>query len=124
MPFDFGEETMNAGDTVSAQCTITKGDLPMKILWYLNGNPVSEQEGIFTSYVGKRVSTLAIDSVRAEHSGEYTCSATNSAGSTNFTTYLNVNGINLGSILNIALFIFKCCFMRFFFHSPSPNSTF
>ncbi|KAF2905043.1 hypothetical protein ILUMI_01126, partial [Ignelater luminosus] len=91
MPFDFGEETMNAGDTVSAQCTITKGDLPMKINWYLNGKPVNVQEGIFTSYVGKRVSTLAIDSVRAEHSGEYTCSATNSAGSTNFTAYLNVN---------------------------------
>lgn len=93
MPFVFGEELINAGDTVSAQCTVTKGDLPIKIIWYLNGKLVDKNSGIFTSNVGKKISTLAIDSVQADHIGEYTCSASNSAGSTNFTTYLKVNGI-------------------------------
>lgn len=84
---------MNAGDTVSAQCTITKGDLPMEIDWYLNGKLINEQDGIITGKLGKKISNLAIDSVQGRHIGEYTCSATNSAGSANFTTYLNVNGI-------------------------------
>uniref|UniRef100_A0A1Y1KWP0 Ig-like domain-containing protein n=1 Tax=Photinus pyralis TaxID=7054 RepID=A0A1Y1KWP0_PHOPY len=92
MPFNFGDETMNDGDTVSAQCTVTKGDLPITILWYLNGKPVNEYGSVFTSYMGKRINNLAIDSVQANHVGSYTCSATNLAGSTNFSTYLNING--------------------------------
>ncbi|XP_031351172.1 Down syndrome cell adhesion molecule-like protein Dscam2 isoform X16 [Photinus pyralis] len=91
MPFTFGEGLMNAGDTVSAQCTITKGDLPVQIEWYLNGNTISEQDGILTSYIGKRLSILSIESVQYNHIGEYTCGVRNPAGSTNYTTYLNVN---------------------------------
>ncbi|KAK5645477.1 hypothetical protein RI129_006777 [Pyrocoelia pectoralis] len=91
MPFTFGEELMNAGDTVSAQCTITKGDLPIEIEWYLNGKMISEQDGILTSYIGKRLSILSIESAQYNHIGEYTCSVKNPAGSTNYSTYLNVN---------------------------------
>lgn len=83
---------MNAGDTASIQCTVTKGDLPLKIQWYQNRKPVHESQGIMTSYQGKRTSSLIIDSVQAEHIGKYTCSATNAAGSTNSTAHLNVNG--------------------------------
>lgn len=93
IPFDFGEESVNAGDTISAHCTVTKGDLPISIQWYLNGRLVNENDGILTGYLGKKINSLAIDSVQAEHNGEYTCSATNLAGSSNFTTYLHVNGI-------------------------------
>lgn len=95
IPFEFAKESVNAGDTISAQCTVTKGDLPITIRWYLNGKPVSERDGILTAYLGKKINNLAIDSVQAEHNGEYACSATNSAGSTNFTAYLHVNGIIL-----------------------------
>uniref|UniRef100_A0A1Y1LY72 Ig-like domain-containing protein n=1 Tax=Photinus pyralis TaxID=7054 RepID=A0A1Y1LY72_PHOPY len=108
MPFTFGEELMNAGDTVSAQCTITKGDLPVQIEWYLNGNTISEQDGILTSYIGKRLSILSIESVQYNHIGEYTCGVRNPAGSTNYTTYLNVNGI-----------IFSC--MVFVVQSRNPS---
>uniref|UniRef100_A0A1Y1L1L5 Ig-like domain-containing protein n=1 Tax=Photinus pyralis TaxID=7054 RepID=A0A1Y1L1L5_PHOPY len=92
MPFTFGEESLNEGEAASAQCTITKGDLPVELIWYLNGRVIDEDNGILTSNLGKRTKTLAIDSVQARHIGEYTCRAMNSAGSTNFTTYLNVNG--------------------------------
>lgn len=83
---------MNAGDTASVQCSISKGDLPLRFLWYHNTNLVEERLGILTGYLGKRVSSLSIDSVNAEHSGAYTCSVTNPAGAVNFTAYLNVNG--------------------------------
>lgn len=83
---------MNAGDTASVQCTVTKGDLPLKINWYQNGKPVDESRGIVTSHPRKRISSLTVDSVQAEHNGRYTCSASNAAGSANFTAHLNVNG--------------------------------
>lgn len=84
---------MNAGDAASVQCTVTKGDLPLKIRWYLNGKLMKNSEGIVITYPTKRVSSLTIDSVEAEHTGNYTCSASNPGASINFTTALHVNGI-------------------------------
>lgn len=92
--FDFGEESMNEGDTVSLQCTITKGDIPVDINWFLNGKSIENRNEIFVTKLGKRVSSLRIDAISAEHSGEYTCRATNMAGSVNYTTNLAVNGTN------------------------------
>lgn len=91
-PFEFGE-SLNEGETASLQCSITKGDNPVEINWYINGKPTSYYEGVYTGKLGKRMSSLSIESVGADHSGDYTCSATNTAGSTNFTTTLSVNGI-------------------------------
>lgn len=85
---------MNEGDTASVQCIITKGDNPLKFNWFLNNKPVNKLDGIFINKLGKKISILHIESVQAEHSGEYTCSATNPAGSVNHTAVLLVNGIN------------------------------
>lgn len=84
---------MNSGDTASATCTIAKGDVPIRIVWFLNDRPVSDVAGILTNRIGKRITTLSIDSVDAHHVGAYTCSATNKAGVANYTTRLVVNGI-------------------------------
>lgn len=84
---------MNDGDTASVQCTVTKGDNPVQFDWFLNGQLIKNMNGIFINQLGKRISTLHIDSVNAEHSGEYTCRAKNLAGSTNHTAVLLVNGI-------------------------------
>lgn len=50
-------------------------------------------EGVVIAKVGKKISTVAIDSVQAEHAGEYSCIAKNKAGVAQFTSRLNVNGI-------------------------------
>lgn len=45
-----------------------------------------------TTKMTSRTSFLSIAAATASHSGNYTCVATNSAGSTNHTTVLNVQG--------------------------------
>lgn len=96
-PFDAGEEPINSGDMTSFFCTVHKGDLPIDIAWTLNDRSVNNIDAISVLRTNKRISQLSIDDVRAEHSGEYTCIAKNSAGIAKFSTNLNVNG-NLTTI--------------------------
>lgn len=94
--FDFGSEAKNAGDSASIYCTVDKGDHPIQIEWFLNGNPLFDVDGITIGRFGKKISILSIDSVRAEHAGRYTCKATNFAGSALYSTGLAINGtVNL-----------------------------
>ena len=92
-PFDFGDEAINSGDVIIATCAVIKGDLPIKIYWTLNNQPIDTFDGIITMNTNKRASQLTIEAVRAHHSGEYKCIAENGFGKTEFKTYLNVNGI-------------------------------
>lgn len=92
IPFDFGTDALNAGDSTSLYCTVNKGDNPVNIEWFLNGRPVLGMDGISVDHYKKKVSNLNIESVRAEHSGKYTCRATNWAGSAYYATVLVVNG--------------------------------
>lgn len=92
LPFNFGEESVNAGDFSSLQCTVVKGDSPISIVWLFNNTEISNSDTIVISKVNKRVSSLTIDSAHAENSGAYTCLARNAAGAANFTAYLHVNG--------------------------------
>lgn len=92
-PFDFGEEILNAGDTVSLTCTVGKGDLPLKIHWQLNNKPLNTGNGLFINRNGKRISVLSIENVQHEHIGNYTCVAENEAGQSSHSAILNVNGI-------------------------------
>lgn len=97
-PFDFGEDSVNEGDGVSAQCTVSKGDYPLKIKWLLNDRPASSAEGVVVNRVSKRVSTLSIDYVLEGHSGNYSCVVTNKAASHSYSTTLAVRG-NAFSVL-------------------------
>lgn len=91
--FDFGDEALNPGDTASAQCTMNKGDYPAELIWLLNNKSVEGVEGIYTNRIGKRISSLSIESVQAFHAGEYVCVASNVAGIASYKAYLAVNGI-------------------------------
>ncbi|RXS50746.1 hypothetical protein ETB91_15115 [Lacticaseibacillus rhamnosus] len=88
------EKPANWGDTVSAVCTVVKGDYPINIDWALNGKPVANQYNEITIVnTSKRVSLLTIDGVMAHHAGEFTCTASNAAGATSYSATLTVNGI-------------------------------
>lgn len=65
----------------------------MDFAWLLNGQPVEEVEGVTIGSFGKKISVLAIDSVAEHHSGNYTCLASNRAGTASYTTELIVKGI-------------------------------
>lgn len=91
--FSFGEEPVNAGDMASVQCLITKGDLPLDISWMFMNNPIESQSNDVTLInVGNRHKQLTIEAVSARHAGEYTCIASNLAGSVSRTATLDVNG--------------------------------
>jgi len=93
VPFSFGEDTTNAGDSASAACSVVKGDTPIVISWFFNGTEIRSNADITISNVGKKISMLSIESARAEYVGEYTCVAKNAAGATNISSYLYINGL-------------------------------
>lgn len=97
----------------TVNCAATKGDLPIEIVWMFDGRPITNDRTDMTvSNTGRRVKQLAIESVTANHTGEYTCVASNLAGSTSRSATLNVNGTNretnawnsISSFLNLILF--------------------
>lgn len=110
MPFTFGDETINAGDVVSVQCTVTKGDSPIQISWLFNGTDLESSDDVIISKTSRKVSSLTIDSVRASHMGEYTCTAKNAAGASNFSTTLHINGFFKMKFTKIVVF---ACFYYF-----------
>ena len=77
----------------SLTCTINKGDYPIKISWTHNNLPVDSKKDVSVYRTNRRIATLSIDSVQAEHAGEYSCIAKNKAGFANYSAVLNVNGI-------------------------------
>lgn len=91
IPFSFDGEA-DSGDNVQATCHVKKGDLPLDIRWLFNQKRMPSYLGVVVSKMGDRSSFLSISSVKAENNGSYTCLASNSAGSYNFSTDLFVNG--------------------------------
>lgn len=123
VPFDFGEDEINAMDMVSASCTVNKGDLPMRITWTRNGRQLFSNDGISISRTNQRISILSIESVRDRHSGNYSCVAENSAGSVNYMSSLWVNGTNT-NLLNRKLGLLFVFFRidQIYFSSGSINN--
>lgn len=94
MPFSFGEETYHAEQPATLQCTIAEGDQPLIITWYKNDKVISSDNNnnITIMKLNRHLSVLTIEEVTADHIGNYTCSAKNSAGLSNYTATLFVNG--------------------------------
>lgn len=95
-PFSFGDEPLNFGATISISCIITEGDLPLTVLWQHNGQNLTDEQNdmgdIFFTTRGQRIHMLIIESVKARHMGNFSCTATNRAGRTDFTSNLVVKG--------------------------------
>lgn len=96
IPFSFGDEPTNPGDSTALQCMITKGDLPLDIKWSLNGELiVNGENGLTVVRMSPRLSSLSIESINGKHRGIFKCMASNTAGSTEQSTELQVNGVTL-----------------------------
>lgn len=80
-------------------CSVIKGDLPIEITWKHNYRSIDPIDGITIARTSKRSSQLSVESALAIHSGEYTCTAKNTAGQTSHSVALNVNGEHKFSIL-------------------------
>ena len=99
MPLTFGADLLNEGQFASLVCIVTQGDEPLTITWSLQGEVVSSEPGLTTTTLGGRTSMLTIQSVGYRHSGKYTCTASNFAGSKSESVELKVNGETLANTL-------------------------
>lgn len=98
MPFNFGEEEMNIDESVSAMCSVTKGDMPLKIWWTFQEDNqnftynLTTNDGIMISKMSQKIGTLNIEALKARHRGNYTCFVKNKAGTASHSAYLAING--------------------------------
>lgn len=93
IPFTFGDEPANPGDSNAVNCMVTKGDLPLTITWSMNGRIINDDvDGVNIVRMSARLSSLNIDSISASHRGVFQCIAINEAGIANHSTELLING--------------------------------
>ena len=92
MPLTFGADVLDEGQFAQVICIVGKGDEPLTITWSLQGEIVSSEPSLTTNSLGSRTSMLTIQSVGYRHSGIYTCTASNNAGSSSKSAVLKVNG--------------------------------
>lgn len=69
-----------------------KGDLPLTINWFHNGKTLTNGNGQLLTQASSRTSTLTIESVTGFHRGVYKCTASNIAGSAEYSSSLNIKG--------------------------------
>ena len=92
VPFDFGGESVNEGESVMIMCNIRRGDKPYVVTWHLKGDIISSDPDLTTTMLGTQASLLTINNVGFRHSGSYTCRAENYAGVSTYSAQLRVNG--------------------------------
>lgn len=93
MPFSFGDTPTNTGEMIGATCMVTKGDLPIEILWFFNDEPIHVRDDFVTiAKMNSRTSSLNIEEIKDKHRGSYKCVAKNKAGHAEIESTLFVNG--------------------------------
>ncbi|GAB6020816.1 Down syndrome cell adhesion molecule-like protein 1 [Chamberlinius hualienensis] len=91
-PFAFQEDLVREGMRAQIQCAISEGDTPLTVQWIKDGHLITNGlQDVYITHVDEYSSNLAIKSVTPRHNGNYTCIASNKAGSTTHTTLLSVN---------------------------------
>lgn len=95
LPFSFGDVPSNPGDAVQVTCLATKGDTPLDISWTFSSDTMDStlSQDIITTSTSPRSSILMINSVTANHQGNYTCIVKNTAGRIEFAATLVINGM-------------------------------
>lgn len=92
VPFHF-DTPIFAGEAAQVTCLVSQGDSPLEISWSFQGTELLSTLGVTTSKLGRLGSSLLIESASSIHRGNYTCTASNLAGVTNYTTEVEIHGI-------------------------------
>lgn len=77
-------------------CTVSSGDLPINITWSKDGQPITATNpataGILVNTVADYSSTLLFKSLRLDYRGNYTCVASNDAGTVSHSAIMIIHG--------------------------------
>ena len=90
-----------AGMQIRATCLVQEGDQPVRYAWTKDNSPLDARSGVRTSQLDAFTSILVIERAAAEHSGNYTCTASNAAAASATTARLTVNGKAGGHYWNV-----------------------
>ncbi|XP_069687424.1 cell adhesion molecule Dscam1 isoform X3 [Periplaneta americana] len=88
-PFFF-PSSLQEGSRAQVTCSISSGDLPIEFTWFKDGHPLPTSLQIEEKKGGGFFTFLVFNKVTSRHSGSYTCVASNSAASVNYTAQLLV----------------------------------
>ncbi|KAJ8960259.1 hypothetical protein NQ318_003984 [Aromia moschata] len=93
LPINPMTDLLREGMRAAITCQIMEGDLPISFRWERNGKVVSNNAALGTVVrrIDEFASSLIIDQVTSAHSGNYTCIASNVAGSEKYVVPLTVN---------------------------------
>ena len=124
VPFSFGSTVVDSGEFAQLTCVVSKGDTPITVTWSLKGQELNSGPSITTTMLGRRASMLVISSVDYSHVGEYTCRATNPAGSVTHSANLRVNGKHRSAQegTEICLGVFSFFSLTLFFRTTKNRS--
>lgn len=123
--FDFGEDAIFSGQSAQASCFVSEGSEPVTISWSYQGKEIGTVKEISITKVGRKASILVIEPALSQHQGNYTCSAHNAAGTTNYTATLNINGtLLLNFVSRQTSFDFLQFYQRLFRSRSATNPSF
>lgn len=93
-PFSFNVQSSTSAKAV---CVINAGDLPLQMIWSKNGRPLfasnnNKPSNYKIQQFDEFMSVLSISSLTVSDSGNYTCTANNSAGEASYTQTFHVKG--------------------------------
>lgn len=92
-PFVF-PKSLHQKQRYTILCSVSKGDMPLEIKWYKDGKHIKVPDfpGINVIHVSQFSTSLVFESLRPEHRGNYSCEATNGAGSVSYNSSMTVHG--------------------------------
>lgn len=86
--------SVQMGQRLSITCTVVKGDPPISIRWLRDEYTLKKDGDIRIHDLADYSSTLLFDPIKPEHRANYTCVATNEAGSDRHSAAMVIHGMH------------------------------
>ena len=84
---------LQQGDRATLTCTVARGDSPLTLMWMKDGEPIPRGKSSYKVLnFDEFNSMLTLESLNLEHIGNYSCRASNTAGTSSVETQLIVYG--------------------------------